>query len=100
MFESYAEPVPELPEYMLLYGVALVPGFGAVTPWLSGWKASMTCCPGQAEPGMVSSWVLICHVACENRWSRLDMNLPSEPFCAPTVVPVSPHHLLNSCVPL
>src|SRR3954454_17846391 len=37
MLESCAEPVPQLPEYMLLYGVALVPGFGRVTPWLSGW---------------------------------------------------------------
>src|SRR3954466_13917313 len=67
MFESYGEPVPQSPEYMLLYGVALVPGFGAVTDWLSGWKASMTCCPGQVAPGMVSSCVLICHVACEKR---------------------------------
>ena len=43
MLESYGEPVPQSPEYMVLYGVALVPGFGALTPWLSGWKASMTC---------------------------------------------------------
>src|SRR4051794_40698289 len=61
MLESYGEPVPQSPEYMLLYGVAPVSAeaFGAETPWLSGWKASMTCCPGQAAPGIVSSCVLI-----------------------------------------
>src|SRR3954454_22098804 len=66
MLESYGEPVPQSPEYMFAYGVVvwpLAPGFGAVTDWLSGWKASMTCWPGQVAPGMVSSCVLICHVA-------------------------------------
>src|SRR3954454_24796990 len=73
MLESYGEPVPQSPEYMALYGVAEVPGLGADTLCESGWKASMTCCPGQAAPGIVSSWTLICQVACGNRWSRLDM---------------------------
>src|ERR1043165_8707824 len=63
MLESYGEPVPQSPEYMPAYGVLLLFVLGALTPWLSGWKASMTCCPGHAAPGMVSSWVLICHVA-------------------------------------
>src|SRR3954449_12454644 len=76
MLESYGEPVPQSPEYMALYGVALVPGFGALTAWLSGWKASMTCCPGQVAPGMVISWTLFCHGACGNRWSLLDIHIP------------------------
>src|SRR3954449_890093 len=62
MLESYGEPVPQSPEYIVVSGVPPL-GLGAPTPWLSGWYASMTCWPAQVAPGMVSSWTLICQDA-------------------------------------